>query len=243
MSGARVHPVVLTVAGFDPTGGAGVLADCRTFALHGVEGVAAIAAMTVQDGKNVHRVDAVDPGLIEKTLAHLVAHSSFAAAKTGLLPNAKAVAIVARLVPRNIPLVVDPVLASSDGFSFLDKAGQRALIESLFPIATLVTPNLHEAEALTGEKDPARAARALFSMGAKAVLIKGGHAEGPEAVDTLFEVSGTREWSLPRHQGKSMHGTGCILSAAIAAGLAKGLALPTAIEMAKAHVHRLIAQA
>lgn len=242
MRESAARPVALTIAGFDPTGGAGVLADCRTFALQGVEGFAAITAMTVQNGVAVSRVEPVSIDLLDATLLSLLADFRITAAKTGLLPNAESVKLVAQRLPAGISLVVDPVLASSDGFAFLDKAGQRALLESLFPKATLVTPNLPEAYALTGEKDPALAAAAILARGAKAVLIKGGHAEGPEAIDLLFEPSGVTEFRLPRHEGKSMHGSGCVLSAGITAGLAKGLSLKESIQIAKAEVHRLIGE-
>lgn len=176
---AAIRPVALTVAGFDPTGGAGVLADCRTFGLHGVEGFAAITALTVQNGISVERVEAVELKLLERTIRNAFETAPIAAVKSGLIPNAATVRLLAQTLPREIPLVIDPVLAASGGFPFLDREGQDALRELLFPKATLLTPNLPEAEVLTGEKDPARAAAALRSMGAAAVLIKGGHSSGP----------------------------------------------------------------
>lgn len=240
--------LALSIAGLDPSGGAGILADCNIFSEHKIHPLAIVSALTVQNSLGVSRVVPVSAKLLEAQLEKLLADFPIAAAKTGLLPNRLVIRTVAKLWPSRLPLVVDPVLASSGGFRFLDSSGIEALCKSLLPKAGLVTPNRAEAEKLSRskiktERDYARAARTLLNYGAKAVLIKGGDDKGLESIDRFFSLESSREFRLPRVRGESVHGTGCALSASITALLAEGKTLLEAIHTAKQETHIRIAQA
>jgi len=236
------------VAGSDPGGGAGIGADLRTFEALGADGASVVTAVTAQSASGVHAVAAMEPALVVAQLDAIVADRQVAAAKTGMLWNAAIVeAVAGRIQAHGLAgrVVVDPVLAASRGGRLLDDAGLRALVTSLLPLCALVTPNLAEAEALTGEavRDAAgmsRAARAIVRLGAPAALVKGGHLAGA-AVDVLFDGEREERFEAPRVRGTDPHGTGCVLSAAIAAGLAHGHDLRDAIAHAKAHVTEVIA--
>lgn len=224
-----MQPAVLTIAGFDPTGGAGVIADCRILARHQVRPLAVVSALTSQDSLGVYRVDPVSASLLQDQLLRILKETPIAAIKTGLLPNEEIILTLARTLPAGIPLVIDPVLSSSGGFSFLDEKGISALKAYLLPRANLITPNRNEAERLN-----------VLSLGAEAVLITDGPGEGNVAVDKLYRGSAVREFSGPRLPGVSVHGTGCALSAAIAAQIALGKKLEEAIEIAKRDIFRRI---
>lgn len=236
-------PVALTVAGSDPTGGAGVQADLQVFASLGVHGAAVISAVTVQDTQRVYATHAVPSQVVADQLASVLDDMLVAAMKTGMLasaPTVEAVAAILHSRPR-VPLVIDPVLRSSSGAELLDASGVEAMLELLLPRASLVTPNLAEAEALAGHavttpQEMAAAGQYLLSLGVGAALVKGGHLAG-EPVDVLVTAEGPQQLVGRRVAGgTAVHGTGCALSAAIAALLARGEDPPTAVAQAKRYI-------
>jgi len=239
----------MTIAGSDPSGGAGVQADLKTFAAHGVYGFSAITTVIAQNSTRVGAIAAIDPALVAAQIATVAAQYRPDAIKTGALANAAIVIAVARTIRRlRLPApVVDPVLISSSGKRLVDRAGEAAIRSRLIPIARIVTPNIAEAEALTGIAidgvDSMRAAaRALIAIGARAVVIKGGHlgADAP-ALDLFHDGRRFVELTSGRIKGGTdVHGTGCAFSAAIAAGLARGESLGTAVRGAKAFVTRAL---
>lgn len=237
--------VALTIAGSDSSGGAGIQADLKTFAAHGVYGASAIAALTAQNTLGVAGVHAVPPAFVKAQIDAVTDDFPIAAVKTGMLFDAGIVAAVAEALQRRaLPnVVVDPVMVSKSGARLLEEDAVRALIERLLPLATIVTPNLPEAGVLTGRPDPREAARHLAGFGARAVLVKGGHAGGPQAIDLFFEDGRFETLASPRLETRHTHGTGCTLSAAIAARLALGSALFEAVRDAKAYLDRALAAA
>ena len=238
-------PIALTIAGSDPSGGAGIQADLKTFHQFGVYGEAVIALLTVQNTVRVSRVVVMPPALVLEQLAAVLEDISPAAAKTGALGSAEMVEAVARAAGDfPFPLVVDPVMVSKHGLSLLPDAAVAAIRERLLPRAFLITPNVPEAEALTGLtirtlEDMRGAACRLRELGARAVLIKGGHLEG-DATDLLFDGARWHEFPAPRLATPHTHGTGCTYSAAITAALARGLALADAVALAKRFIHEAI---
>ena len=239
-------PVALTIAGSDPGGAAGIQADLKTFHAFGVYGASVVTALTAQDTTAVYAIVDVDPSFVGAQLDAVLGDLPVAAAKTGMLGRAAVVEVVsARLTTHPVPhLVVDPVLIATGGQQLTDPAALELLRRTLLPLATLVTPNLHEAEVLTGRAvttvaEMREAARALVALGARAALVKGGHLAG-DAVDVLYDGRGFRELDAPRREGRRLHGTGCVLSAAITAGLARGSDLAEAVAEAKRHVTRAI---
>jgi len=249
--------VVLTIAGFDPSSGAGVTADIKTIAAHGCYGVACITALTVQSTAGVRRVEAVDSTLVAETLEELAADVAIAAVHIGMLGSAKVVKAVAEFLgqrsskaglPQLPNIVLDPILRSSSGASLLDAAGTRLLIEKLIPIADVITPNVDEASALTGLKvtnlDDMRAAAAkLQQMGSAAVVITGGHLD--KAIDLLSFTTknGIEEevFKAERQRSTSTHGTGCAFATAMACHLALDRGLAEAALLAKTYVTAAIA--
>ena len=240
--------IALTIAGFDPSGGAGVLADVRTFAAFGLRASAAITSITSQNSSDflgaVHQSAEVVWAQVEPLLNEF----TIACVKTGMLPTRDVVLEVARLfretdLPRP---VVDPVIMSSSGHRLMDEDAVAELVNELLPLARLLTPNIREAETLTGmtivsEADMRRAAVAIRELGAPAVLIKGGHlrrqeAENDEAIDVLDDEGKVSVFREPRISGAELHGSGCLLSAAIAAGLGKGMTLEDSVAAAKSFV-------
>ena len=238
-------PVALTIAGSDPSGGAGLQADLKTFHQFGVYGEAVVTLLTVQNTVRVSRVVVMPPALVLEQIAAVLEDIPPAAAKTGALGSAEMVEAVARAAEAfRFPLVVDPVMVSKHGLPLLPESAARAVREQLLPRAALVTPNLAEAEALTGMairgiEDMRAAAARIYEMGARAVLIKGGHLE-TEATDLLFDGANWREFPAPRIATRHTHGTGCTYSAAITAGLASGLPLGEAVARAKLFIQRAI---
>jgi hydroxymethylpyrimidine/phosphomethylpyrimidine kinase len=221
-------PVALTIAGSDPSGGAGIQADLKTFHQFGVYGEAVITLVTVQNSTRVSRVEMMPEDLVLAQIEAVLEDIPPLAAKTGALGTPEMVRAVARAAAAfRFPLVVDPVMVSKHGTPLGGGAW-----EELLPYAALVTPNLPEAEALTGTTDMRDAARRLVAMGARAALIKGGHSEG-DALDVLYDGRDFAEFPAPRIDTRHTHGTGCTYSAAIAAGLAHGLGLHEAIARAK----------
>ena len=235
--------VALTIAGSDPSGGAGIQADLKTFHQFGVYGEAAITLLTVQNTQRVSRVETMAAELVREQVEAVISDIPPGAAKTGALGNAaivEAVADLARGFP--FPLVVDPVMISKHGASLLSAEAVEAMKRRLIPRAFLLTPNIPEAEALTGREDMAEAGKRLLDLGCQAVLIKGGHAEG-EPVDSLFTQDGSMPFPGRRVFTKRTHGTGCTLSAAITACLAQGNGLEEAVRRAKRFVQAAIESA
>lgn len=238
-------PIALTIAGSDPSGGAGIQADLKTFHRFGVYGEAVITLLTVQNSVRVSRVEVMEPALVLEQLDAVLEDIPPAAAKTGALGSAAMVEAVARAAGDfRFPLVVDPVMVSKHGLSLLPAEAAAAIRDLLLPRAFLITPNVPEAEALSGLKiatslDARRAAERLLAMGARAVLVKGGHLEG-DAVDVLFDGTDWHEFSGPRFDTPHTHGTGCTYSAAITAGLARQLPLAEAVRRAKQFIHEAI---
>jgi hydroxymethylpyrimidine/phosphomethylpyrimidine kinase len=241
----RQVPVALTIAGSDPSGGAGIQADLKTFHQFGVYGEAVITLLTVQNSVRVSRVEAIPAWLVAEQIAAVVEDIPPAAAKTGALGSAEVVEAVARAAADfAFPLVVDPVMVSTHGLELLPQDGIRAIRELLLPKAALALPNVPEAEALTGMKirhldDVRRAACLVRAMGARAVLIKGGHLDS-DATDVLFDGVEYREFPAPRIATHHTHGTGCTFSAAITAGLAAGFDLGESVARAKRFIHQAI---
>src|ERR1035437_4134884 len=254
---AASPPVVLTIAGFDPSSGAGITADIKTIAAHECFGVACITALTIQSTRGVRRVEGVDPKIIAETLQELVSDFAVEAVHIGMLGNERVVAVVADFLGQaftgkaRLPhVVLDPVLKSSSGADLLDAAGARLLIERLISLAELVTPNLDEASVLTGmavtNLDQMRKAAArLHSLGAANVVVTGGHLE--KAIDLLSftTIRGIEKevFKADRQRSNSTHGTGCAFSTALACHLAHGRGIPEAVLLSKAYVSAAIANA
>ena len=234
--------VALTIAGSDSGAGAGIQADLKTFAAHGVYGLTAITAVTAQNTLGVTTFQALPADLITAQIEAVVADIGVHAAKTGMLPNAASVeAVAAAVVDLEIPLlVVDPVMVATSGDRLLDDDAIAAMKSELFSRALTVTPNIPEAEALTGiaiatEEDRRQAARAIAALGAASVIIKGGHLATHDISDLLFDGHAFHEFRGERVHG-STHGTGCTFSAALAAHLALGRPLVEAIPLAQRYV-------
>ncbi len=246
---------VLTIAGSDPSGGAGIQADLKTLAAFGVYGVSAVTAVTVQSTKGVEDTASLSSDLVMAQIEAIAADVAVHATKIGMLGNAAIVeAVVAAIEELELPLVVvDPVLVSTSGARLLDDEGLRALSLQLLPRARVVTPNIPEAEAISGQaiesaEGACEAARRIHKMGAAAVIITGGHADwkyeqrseaggrGGEVVDLLFDGHAFHELRVARVDGPPAHGTGCAFASAIAAGLALGLELPDAAARAQRYV-------
>ena len=242
-------PVGLTIAGSDSSGGAGIQADLKTFHAHQVYGVCAITSVTAQNTRGVDDAFELPPHIVRAQADALADDFTLAAAKTGMLSSAALIeAVVAFLRQRfNGPLVVDPVMVSTSGHRLLREDAIEALCQTLLPLATVVTPNLHEAQILAdmaiGPTDSSailEAGRRIRELGASAVLIKGGHGDGSEAIDYLISDHPVEVFRAPRINTTSTHGTGCTYSAAICANLARGHELSTAIERAKSYVTEAI---
>lgn len=235
--------VALTIAGSDPSGGAGIGADLKTFHQFGVYGATAITLITVQNTREVSRVEPLPAALVAQQIEAVMSDFPVAAAKTGALGNAAIIeAVAALLIP--VPLVVDPVMISKHGAPLLPAEACEALKTLLLPQATLVTPNIPEAAALTGiaitsDHDMLRAAQIIQRLGCPNVLLKGGHSSG-EPHDLLLHSGGAEWFPGRRVNTRHTHGTGCTYSAAITASLAAGMSLPVAVHRAKAFVQRAI---
>jgi hydroxymethylpyrimidine/phosphomethylpyrimidine kinase len=239
-----VTPVALTIAGSDSGGGAGIQADLKTFAALQVFGTSAITAITAQHTRGVARVHALPPDVVAAQIAAVVEDFDLAAIKIGMLATpAIAAAVAAALTPARF-VVYDPVMAASSGDA-LSAAGFVDAVRALLPRIDLLTPNLSEAAALIGatlataEAEMAEQGRVLLDQGAKAVLMKGGHLEG-DAVDLLVTQQGVHRFAAPRIVSRNLHGTGCVLSSAIAAHIALGCDTIDAVAKAKAFTRRAI---
>ena len=245
----QTPPVVLTIAGFDPSSGAGITADIKTIAAHGCYGVAAITALTVQSTAGVRRVEPVDPQLLSDTLDELTSDVSVSAVHVGMLGSGKIAERVAEFLERerHPNIVVDPILRSSSGTSLLDDTGIRLLKERLLPLAAVISPNVDEAASLTGMEvrdveQMKQAAQVLHAMGAKGVVITGGHLD--RAIDVLsLKDDYVQVFRSDRLQSTNTHGTGCAFSTTLACQLAQGRSLSTAVLLAKAYVTAAISNA
>lgn len=242
--------MALTISDSDPTGGGGIQADLKTFACFKVHGVAAISSLTIQNTRGIQEVVKIPSDLLRKQLATLLDDVRVDAVKTGSLLDRETIEIVSEFVTKYDlrRYVLDPVIRSSTGYWILKKEDLDFLRKTLLPRAWMITPNLHDAEVLVGwpienEKEMKKAALEIKAMGPRYVLIKGGHLEGP-AVDLL--IGGGRPaqaFRKPRIRDRHLQGAGCVLSAAITAGLAQGLSAESSVRKAKAFVHAAIQSA
>jgi hydroxymethylpyrimidine/phosphomethylpyrimidine kinase len=251
---AATVPVVLSIAGSDSSAGAGVQADLKTFSSLGVYGLTAVTCVVAEIPGQISRIEPVSTDLVSEQIAVLGRNFPIAAAKTGLLYTAEIVEAVARSIADLLansatpfPLVIDPVITATSGDRLLEPGAIELYESKLFPLATLITPNIDEAEKLLGQKIDDRqsmekAARALARKYRVSILLKGGHAAGSSAIDLLFADGKITEFAAPFVRGVATHGTGCTYSAAITASLASGLSLEQAIGRAKKFVTASIAQ-
>jgi hydroxymethylpyrimidine/phosphomethylpyrimidine kinase len=251
MNGARIRNL-LSIAGSDPSGGAGIQADLKTFAACGTYGMAVLTALTAQNTQGVSGVETMSPGFVAAQIAAVFADIHVDAVKIGMIATGGiAEAVAQALAPHkgHLPIVLDPVMIAKGGAPLLKDEAVAVLRDQLMPLATFVTPNLPEAAALLGEPPATRRdamaaqAQRLLELGAAAVLIKGGHLEGPASPDVLADASGIHWFEGERTVTRSTHGTGCTLSSAIAAELAKGASPVEAVAAAKAYVSGAIAAA
>ena len=238
-------PVALTIAGSDPSGGAGIQADLKTFHQFGVYGEAAITLLTVQNTVGVTAIEILAPDFVSAQIRAVVEDIPPHAVKTGALGSRAMVEAVAfELAALRCPIVVDPVMISKHGATLMSDDARQALLAMLMPLATLVTPNLNEAAAMSGLpvtslEQMQEAARVLAGLGAQAVLIKGGHLAGA-AIDLLYDGAQFHTYSAPRIETAHTHGTGCTYSAAITALLARGLSLTDVLPRAKQYITEAI---
>jgi hydroxymethylpyrimidine/phosphomethylpyrimidine kinase len=240
----------LTIAGSDPSGGAGIQGDLKTFTRHGVYGMAAITALTVQNTQGVRGVHDVPPAFVAAQLDAIFDDMPVHAAKTGMVSATPIIDAIADVLTRRgaPPLVVDPVMVATSGDPLVDDEAVEAMVAKLFPLAALVTPNLPEAERLCGfeittQEQMERAAQAIVARGARAVLVKGGHLAGDEIVDLLYFRGSFHEFRGKRIDTVHTHGTGCALAASIAARLALEDSMPQAVERSREFVRRGLEEA
>jgi hydroxymethylpyrimidine/phosphomethylpyrimidine kinase len=243
-------PVALTIAGSDSGGGAGIQADLKTFSALGVYGASAITAVTAQDTQRVYGIVELEPAFIAQQIDAVAGDLGVDVVKTGMLSSAAIIEAVAERLQRwkIATVVVDPVMVAKGGDRLLREDAVTALRTHLLPLATVVTPNLPEAEVLVGHSlsswdDMRDAAREIAGFGAQNVVIKGGHAEGDVVTDLLFDGKDFREYSAARVPTTSTHGTGCTFASALAATLAKGETVPQSVAAAKAYVTKALQEA
>jgi hydroxymethylpyrimidine/phosphomethylpyrimidine kinase len=242
---------ILIVAGSDSGGGAGIQGDIKTVTALGGYAATAISALTAQNTLGVDAVEPVSPDFIVRQMEVVLDDIGADAIKTGMLPNAAAIDAVCDVIEtwaQPVPLVVDPVMIAKGGARLLDLAALDVLKRRLLFLADVITPNVPEAETLTGlviadEEAMAHAATMLLTLGCQWVLLKGGHLDGPEVVDMLASEAGMHIFRSPRIETRSTHGTGCALASAVATGMAQGLSVPDAVARARAYVLAAIAAA
>jgi hydroxymethylpyrimidine/phosphomethylpyrimidine kinase len=245
----KILPIALTIAGSDSGGVAGIQADLKTFAALGVHGASAITCVTAQNPNRVHNIESCSPKIVRQQIEAVFEELRPGAVKTGMLFSAEIVRVVVRFFKKQnrLPLIIDPVMISTSSAMLLKPSAIKILETQLLPLATLVTPNLHETEILTGHKitsveNMRAAAREIHAHFGCAVLVKGGHLHGGrEAVDIFFDGRMELFLSAPFIKGVRTHGTGCTYSAAITGYLARGLDLPQAVKRAKEFVTQAIA--
>lgn len=251
MISQKTYPIVLSIAGSDSSGGAGIQADLKTFSALGVYGATAITAITAQNTQGVNSQYALNPQMVYEQIIAVIDDLQPSVVKIGMLSNAEIVRAVAEALSKySATMILDPVMVSSSGHRLLSIAGQEVVKEKLLPMSTLITPNIPEMEALTGmplstHKNKERASRFLLNCGANAVLIKGGHEEGDVKTDILYSRLENGELQINRFAAetiptKNVHGTGCTLSSAIAAFMARGYLLNDAVLEAKRYVSEAI---
>ena len=241
-------PIALTIAGSDSSAGAGIQADLKTFTAFGVYGLTAVTCIVAEVPRKVSRIEPVTARMVREQIEVLLKNFRLGAIKTGLLCSAEIVCAVAQTIQngkkkaaRSIPLIVDPVMIATSGDNLLEPKGVEGYKNKLFPLATLITPNIDEAAFLlettiANRRQMASAAKALAKKYHASILLKGGHLRGDNAIDLLFHQGELREFSAPFVRGVETHGTGCTYSAAITAGLASALSLEQAIRRAKKFV-------
>jgi len=236
-------PVVLSIAGYDPSSGAGVTADIKTIAAHGCYGITCITALTIQTTQGVSGVEPVRAEVVRRTLEELAGDFGIAAVRIGMLGSGDVAAAVSDFLQlaqlKNV--VLDPIVKSSSGTDLIDARGQQILRERLLKLADVVTPNVDEAAVLTGLSDRREGAKQLHDLGAKVVVVTGGHLQ--QAVDLLYHNGEFEELKAPKIQSRSTHGTGCAFATAIACELAKGNPVRDAVISAKAYVRDAILRA
>ncbi len=254
MTARKQIPIALTIAGSDSGGGAGIQADLKTFAAFGVHGTSAIACLTAQNPRRVLGVESCSPQMLRQQIEAVFEELKPAAVKTGMLFSAENISVIAnffrnsKFKTKNLKLIVDPVMVSTSGARLLQSAAEKVLRERLLPLATLVTPNLDEAEILAEQQirepeDLRSAARKIHSRFGGAVLVKGGHLKKCcDAIDVFFDGKTELLLSAPFVKDVSTHGTGCTYSAAICAALALGHNLPHAVEIGKNFITTAIAE-
>ena len=234
---------ILTIAGSDSCGGAGIQADIKTFSAHGLYGMSVITAVTAQNTQGVFAVQDIDKEIIAKQIQAIYEDIEVAAVKIGMVSQIDTIKVIgkelAKFKAKNI--ILDPVMISKSGFDLLRKESKEILIKELMPIADIVTPNIHEAQAITGlkienTKDMEKAAIEIYKMGPKNVLIKGGHLE-EDAIDVLFDGEKIELFKGRRINTKNTHGTGCTLSSAIAANIALGYGVKESVRKAKEYIN------
>lgn len=232
----------LTIAGSDSCGGAGIQADLKTFAAHGLYGMSVITAVTAQNTQGVFAVQDISPEIIEKQMDAIFEDIQVDAVKIGMVSRIDTIEIIAKTLKKYKikNLVVDPVMVSKSGYHLLRPEAKEALIKELLPMATVITPNLPEGEVITGERistleEMKKAAMAIHKMGPKHVLLKGGHLED-DATDILYDGKDFKYFNGKRIDTKNTHGTGCTLSSAIASNLGKGMDMVEAVKAAKEYI-------
>jgi hydroxymethylpyrimidine/phosphomethylpyrimidine kinase len=238
---------VLTIAGSDSSGGAGIQADLKTFSAHGTFGMSVITAITAQSTRGVFGVQDIEAQMIQKQLEVIFEDIKVHGIKIGMVSSVTTIKTIAGVLKnhREIPLVLDPVMVSKSGYNLLELEAKVALIENLLPLATIVTPNLPEAEVILGEKisnldDMKRAGEKIYKLGPKYVLMKGGHLEDEFSTDVLYDGCQWTEFVTRRIDTKNTHGTGCTLSASLCSNIAKGLTIEKAVAASKAYVTKAI---
>ncbi len=242
--------IALTIAGSDSSAGAGIQADLKTFAAHNVYGTCVITAVTAQNTTKVFKILKIPVEMIEAQLDALFEDFTIGAIKTGMLPSAEIIELVADKIGKlNVPIVVDPIIKAGVGRDLIEKEAINEFISRLFPIATLVTPNIFEAEIFSGtkvksESDLKPCAKKVLEKGVEAVLIKGGHLNVPDVIDFLLLKNGRQTtFKKSRFQGQTRHGTGCVLSAAITANLANKYDLLEAVDRAEKYIDLIFPEA
>jgi hydroxymethylpyrimidine/phosphomethylpyrimidine kinase len=244
-------PIAVSIAGSDPSGGAGIQADLKTFSALGVYGATIVTALTAQNTTGVQGIHDVPPDFVAAQIDSVFSDLSVGAVKIGMVSRPAVIEAIAAGLARHQagPVVVDPVMVATSGDRLIADQAVSTLRERLFPLAILITPNLPEAAALLGEPvatteiEAAEQARRLLAFGPRAVLVKGGHGTGPESTDLLVDADGLRRFQAARLPTRNTHGTGCTLSSAIAAYLARGLSLDEAVAQAKTYLTNAIAAA
>ncbi len=235
--------VALTIAGSDSSGGAGIQADIKTFQAHGVYAMSAVTAVTVQNTRKVYDIAEMRPEIVSGQIQCLFDDITIHAVKIGMVSGIELIEAIAETLSRQTlpPVVLDPVMISKSGYALLKKDARNALIKRLFPLAQVLTPNIHEAAALINRdidtvEGMKTAAKEILDMGVKNVVVKGGHMAGDLAVDILYDGSSFEELSARRFETKNTHGTGCTFSSAIAANLALGKSFFESVALAKTYI-------